>query len=313
MRVDRHASVVLTAVAALFLTGGTVSAQSLGVFRWQMLPHCNAVSLTVIQQGPSYTLTGNDDLCGAAQAAPVTGTAALNPDGSISLGFMVVTPNGPAAHVSAMVTLPSVSGTWRDADGNSGAFLFNGPGGGAPRPAPRTAAIITSAQLAASVFGGSGSATTIARSDHTHDDRYFTQAQTSALITAAGDAVTGPGLSLPTALSPQFIFSSLVESITTPAAGQLLITKFAQVTLACTSGARWYYITVDGSPLRSSIVYRDSATPQFSGQITGTTDGVVAPGPHQIGVGGQCFVPANFTFGGNTTLLTTSASVTVIP
>lgn len=304
---------VLVPALALVMASSAASAQSLGVFRWQMLPYCNVVSLTVIQQGPAYALTGSDNLCGAVQAAPVTGTAALNPNGSISLGFMVVTPTGPAAHISAIVTLPTVSGAWRDADGTSGPFLFNGPGGGGPRPAPTTAAIITSAQLAASVFSGTGSATTVARSDHTHDDRYFTQAQTSALITAAGEALTGTGVNLPATLSSQYGFPSIAESITTSVAGQLLVTKFAQVWLSCTAGSRWYYLTVDGVPLRSSMVFRDSIDSQWSGQLTGSTSGVLAPGAHVIGVGGQCQVPANFNPAGNSTLVATSASVVVIP
>ena len=151
---------------------------------------------------------GTDDLCGAAQLAPVTGTAAVNPDGSIALGFVVVTPAGPAAHLNAAVSLASVSGTWHDADGNTGGFLFNGPGGGAARPAPKTAAVITSVQLAASIFAGTGLATTLARSDHTHDDRYFTKAQSAAEIAAASEAIVGPGLNLPATLDTSDLFGN---------------------------------------------------------------------------------------------------------
>jgi hypothetical protein len=310
-RAGYHPKFVL---AAVFLAASSVlaNAQPLGVFRWQMQPFCNVLSLTVVQTGASYTLAGTDDLCGAAQAAPATGTAALNPDGTIALGLVLVTPGGPAAHVHANVTLPSVSGTWRDADGNTGPFLFNGPGGGGPRPSPRTAAVITSAQLAASIFAGSGSATTIARSDHLHDDRYFTQGQTAALVAAAGEAITGSGVGQPATLAAQGSFFFINETITTTTPGQLLVSKYAEVTLGCSSGARWYYLLVDGVPVRSSLFLRGSASPGLAGQITGTTAEVVPAGTHTIGVGGQCFTSGNY-IGGNVTVLATSSSVTVIP
>ena len=40
-------------------------------------------------------------------------------------------------------------------------------------------------QLAASVYAGTGSAITIARSDHLHDDRYDTSAEVDAKAAAA--------------------------------------------------------------------------------------------------------------------------------
>jgi len=51
-------------------------------------------------------------------------------------------------------------------------LVFNGATGGAPRPAPATAAVITASQLAPVIFAGTGAAATIARSDHDHDARY---------------------------------------------------------------------------------------------------------------------------------------------
>jgi hypothetical protein len=123
-------------VASLGVT--PAEAQGLGTFRWQLQPFCNVVSLVVVQQGATYALTGFDDQCGdgAAQSGAV-GAAFLNPDGSIGMGLTIVTPGGPAAHVDVVIQLSSLSGTWRDADGNTGPFLFNpGTATGAPRPAP---------------------------------------------------------------------------------------------------------------------------------------------------------------------------------
>ncbi len=51
-----------------------------------------------------------------------------------------------------------VPGTWTDADGNTGSFVFNPPGvGGLPRPLATRPALIASAQLASSIFAGTGS------------------------------------------------------------------------------------------------------------------------------------------------------------
>jgi hypothetical protein len=61
--------------------------------------------------------------------------------------------------------------------------------------APASVASITVNQLAASIYGGSGGATTVARSDHTHDDRYLTQGQLGRLSAAVsggnGEGVGG--------------------------------------------------------------------------------------------------------------------------
>lgn len=49
-----------------------VGAQTLGTFRFQLQPYCNVVTLTIVQQGAQYQLTGTDDQCGAGPRA-VTG------------------------------------------------------------------------------------------------------------------------------------------------------------------------------------------------------------------------------------------------
>lgn len=128
----------LSLAVAITLVGiETADAQVLGIFRWQMQPHCNVVTLTVAQQGAAYLLNGSDDMCGAGPRAAATGTAVQNPDGTIAMGLTIVTPSGAAAHVNAAINLATISGTWTDADGGSGTFLFNpGAASGSPRPAP---------------------------------------------------------------------------------------------------------------------------------------------------------------------------------
>lgn len=162
--------VPLIATLLVGCVANAASAQVVGEFRWQTQPFCNVLTLTVVQQGARFHVSGADDLCGAG-TAPVTGTAVAN-GGSATIGVTIALPSGASAHVTATISLVSVSGTWNDADGRSGPFVFNAATGGAPRPAPATAAVITPAQLSPTIFAGSGAGPTIARSDHDHDERY---------------------------------------------------------------------------------------------------------------------------------------------
>lgn len=176
-----------TAVVAAMAVD-VASAQVIGTFSWTTLPNCNVVTVTVIQQGPLYQLTGSDSLCGAGPA-PVTGTAVPGGPGVV-FGMTVAYPSGRAANLSASISLASLSGTWADADGNTGTFSFGAVAGAAARPTPAAATAITVNQFAPSVYAGTGSASTVARSDHTHDDRYYTKAEVLTLarpIAAFGD------------------------------------------------------------------------------------------------------------------------------
>jgi hypothetical protein len=69
-------------------------AQRLGTLRWQLQPYCNVVTLTVTEACGVYSLDGFDDQRGAATRAPITGTAAANPDGTISRS----NSRAPASH-----------------------------------------------------------------------------------------------------------------------------------------------------------------------------------------------------------------------
>jgi hypothetical protein len=149
-----------TAVLVLVLGATPAAAQSIGTFKWQLLPYCNVLTLTVIQMGGIYTLSGTDDQCGAQSGrASAAGTAFLNPGGTIGMGLAIVTtPGGRPVHVDATINLGSLSGTWRDSEGHTSSYIYTPLAGiaGPPRPTP-TGAIapgsITSVEIAAGAVG----------------------------------------------------------------------------------------------------------------------------------------------------------------
>lgn len=149
-------SLALALALSVLVPGSRPSAQSnvLGTFRWQLLPYCNVVSLSITPQGAEFQVDGTDDQCGASRQAAVVGRAFPNPDGSIGLGFTIVsTPGGTPVHVDATITLPSISGTWRDSTGLSGSFVFTAgaAASGQRRPVPASGlppAAITGASFA---------------------------------------------------------------------------------------------------------------------------------------------------------------------
>jgi len=131
-------------MVALWVLGvpAAASAQPLGVFRWQLQPFCNVLTVAITQNSGIFRLDGSDDQCGAASAASAVGTAFLNPDGTVGLGVNIVSaPGGAPVHVEATITLPSLSGTWRDSAGNAGSLAFT-PGAGNGGPARSTAGTI---------------------------------------------------------------------------------------------------------------------------------------------------------------------------
>lgn len=135
--VGRRFRIVLAVVAVLALCRGGADAQSLGSYRWQLVPYCNVVTLSATQDGSVFTLDGYDDQCGAGTRASAAGTAFVNPNGSIGIGLTIVSaPSGAPVHVEASIILSTLSGTWHDNHGNSGSFVFTpgAPGAGAPRP-----------------------------------------------------------------------------------------------------------------------------------------------------------------------------------
>jgi hypothetical protein len=127
---------LVTTALVFFVAATAVSAQSIGTFRWQLAPFCNTVTVNVEARGGQFALMGYDDMCGAARRGAATGSAHLNPDGTIGLAISVVRPDGFVVQHSAFITLAALSGTWSDDSGNGGTFAFNppSPAPGAPRP-----------------------------------------------------------------------------------------------------------------------------------------------------------------------------------
>lgn len=120
------------AVLLLTTTAAPAASQVIGTFTWHTAPSCNVLTLTVVQQGGTYQLTGADNLCGAGVAV-VTGTAI--PGGSgVVFGMTAALPSGGTTQVTASISLATLSGSWWDSNGNTGAFTFGPSGGGAPRP-----------------------------------------------------------------------------------------------------------------------------------------------------------------------------------
>ena len=76
-------------------------AQTIGTFTWQMQPYCNVMVFTVSSDGAAYRLTGYDDACGAVDRVPAAGIVTPNGDGTFSLSFFTVTPDGRASHVTS--------------------------------------------------------------------------------------------------------------------------------------------------------------------------------------------------------------------
>lgn len=108
--------------------------QTLGTFRWQLSPYCNVLTMTVVQQGAFYVLTGLDDGCGTTTPSPVTGTAFLD-GSSVRMGLHAVAPSGRGRSYSVAFSPTTFAGTWTDGD-DSGTFVFSPgvPTLGSPRP-----------------------------------------------------------------------------------------------------------------------------------------------------------------------------------
>ena len=130
-------SALLGMLLAVSLGAGTASAQVFGTFSWRMEPYCNIITLTITQFPGGYTIDGNDNQCGVGgKPSAAAGQVLLNADGTVGLNFTIMAaPNGKTAHVTAVISPGTGSGTWTDDDGRSGSFLLGAAGAGSPRPA----------------------------------------------------------------------------------------------------------------------------------------------------------------------------------
>lgn len=114
-------------VLALTLIASTVSAQTIGTFRWRTAPYCNVMNVTVTQVGAFYRLEGYDEQCGGNPRQPLWGIGVVQPNGTITFGFSQVMVPGSVKPVTirASIGLATLSGTWEDNATSSGTFEFN--------------------------------------------------------------------------------------------------------------------------------------------------------------------------------------------
>jgi hypothetical protein len=112
-------------------SGLAFGVESLGTFRWQLSPFCNVLTLTIVTDGPIATVSGYDDVCGAAERQAVVGAAYPNPNGSVGIGLTILSAAARPSYVQILIAAGSSSGTWKDESGTSGPFIFN------PDPSPK--------------------------------------------------------------------------------------------------------------------------------------------------------------------------------
>jgi hypothetical protein len=156
----------LAATSAVVLLVATfvpaAHAQVIGPLRWQLVPFCNVVTVTVTPGLGHYTVQGTDDQCGgAASPAGTIGLAFPLPSGDIGMSLTtVLTPGATPLHLEVALSVATLHGAWRDSAGHSGSFAFT-PGapipGGVRSVGPNglRPGSVTSTQLA---FGAVGSA-----------------------------------------------------------------------------------------------------------------------------------------------------------
>lgn len=107
--------------------------------------------------------------------------------------------------------------------------------------------------------------------------------------------------------------AALTHTVETTRSGRLQISLLANVGIGCTptaSTSRYYYITLNGQPLPSSVVTHFEGA-RITDRLLGITENVVAAGNHTISVGAEC----NGTNTPNVTSwqFASNVSVTVLP
>ena len=150
---------------------------------------------------------------------------------------------------------------------------------------------ITLAQLAPAVYAGSGAAATLARSDHTHDERYYTEAETATLLDAKANrfeiVVATDGFGSWAFVPEQTLFTM---PVTTANAGRWMVRLNAGVGATCAPNAlasRILFLLVDGAAISSSVVTMPETGP-FTGVLFGVSPSVIPAGFHTVSVGVEC-------------------------
>lgn len=115
---------VTCALCSFLIWAQSVEAQSIGTFRWQTLPFCNVLTTNITMEGPdSFSITGWDDLCGAAFRDALYGAFFFNPAGNVGGGLTVVSAGGRSLHIDVIIDPFTLSGTWSASDGTFGDLI----------------------------------------------------------------------------------------------------------------------------------------------------------------------------------------------
>ncbi len=123
---------MMTALASLAVLANAALGEA-QTLRFQLQPLCDKVTLT-LQPSSSLSvigIVGYDDNCGENPRAPIHGTAVLNSNGSLTIGYTTHLPasiyGGTDVGLQTNVEWPADSdvGFWTDDEGNSGKFVFD--------------------------------------------------------------------------------------------------------------------------------------------------------------------------------------------
>ena len=125
-------SLTMTALATVAaLTNAAVGeAQTL---RFRLQPLCNTITLALMPSSSNDLIgvVGYDDNCGQNPRSPIHGTAVINPDGGLSIGyttslsFSVYGQSDVGLQTNVEWPANSDVGYWNDDDGDSGTLLFD--------------------------------------------------------------------------------------------------------------------------------------------------------------------------------------------
>lgn len=129
----RKSTVLFLAVLLWGAAAATASAQNLGTFSWQLKPYGSVVTMTIIQEGAMYRVTGFEAQCGGNPSLPLTGSIVPQGNGQLLLGFTTITINGHGLHTRATINPASnFDGSYSDNAGDTGQTLTFRGGNQAP-------------------------------------------------------------------------------------------------------------------------------------------------------------------------------------
>jgi hypothetical protein len=107
-------------LCSVLISAQPIEAQSIGTFRWQILPFCNVLTANISAEGfDSFSVTGWDDRCGAPSRDALYGAFFFNPGfdpagNNVGGGLTVVSAGGAVRHIDVTINEFTLLGTWND-------------------------------------------------------------------------------------------------------------------------------------------------------------------------------------------------------